>query len=135
MRGGVLKNMMLALRVTINEKRSIVAGTEDLSVLSAIVTLTGRLGAKTVPRGRSRPDMFLNVGGLTARGNRRDEHLRWTPHVKLKVGDRVLVELIRAAKSDKIVERSKAEERSERAYYDFLKKQYLQLKKKYEPLG
>ncbi|HEY6825934.1 MAG TPA: hypothetical protein VI259_03690 [Gemmatimonadaceae bacterium] len=125
---------MLALRVTINGKHSIVAGTEDLSVLSAIVTLTGKLGAKTVAPGRGKPDMFVSVGGLTARGGRRrDEHLRWTPHVKLNVGDRVLVELIKAAKSDKIVERSKAEERSERTYYHFLKKQYLHLKKKYEP--
>jgi hypothetical protein len=128
--------MMLALRVTINGKHSIVAGTEDLSVLSAVVTLTGKLGAKTVAPGRGRPDMFVNVGGLTARGSRGgDEHLRWTPHVKLKVGDRVLVELIKAAKSDKVVERSKAEERSERTYYKFLKKQYLHLKKKYEPRG
>ena len=136
MRGGVLKNMMLALRVTINEKRSIVAGTEDLSVLSAIVTLTGKLGAKTVAPGRGKPDMFVSVGGLTARGSRRgDEHLRWTPHVKLEVGDRVLVELVRARKSDRIVRRSKADERSERTYYEFLKKQYLHLKKKYEPHG
>jgi hypothetical protein len=125
---------MLALRVTINGKKTIVAGKDDLSVLSAMVTLTGKLGKMTADPGRGKPDMFLNLGGLTARRNgRRDEHLRWTPHLKLKVGDSVLVELIRASRSDKVVERSAAERRSEREYYKHLKKQYLELKKKYEP--
>jgi|SRR4051812_25030194 hypothetical protein len=125
---------MLALRVTINDKKIVVAGTEDLFVLSAIVTLTGKLGSKAVVPGRGKPDMFLHLGGLTGRGKgRKDEHLRWTPHVKLKIGDRVVVELIETARSDKIVQRSAAERRDERAYYKHLKAQYLTLKKKYEP--
>ncbi len=127
---------MLALRVTINDKKSIVAGAEDLSVLSAMVTLTGKLGRNAGDPGRGKPDMFLGVGGLTARrGRREDEHLRWTPHVKLKLGDRVLVELVKAAKSDRVVERRSAGRKSsdEREYYNQLKKQYLELKKKYEP--
>jgi len=107
-----------------------------LSVLSAIVTLTGKLGSRTVDPGRGKPDMFLHLGGMTSRGGRRrDEHLRWTPHVKLGVGDRVLVELVKAAKSTKIVDRSRAERKpaAEREYYFHIKKQYLALKKKYEP--
>jgi hypothetical protein len=125
---------MFALRVTKNDEKTVVAGAEDLSVLSAMVTLTGKLGAKAVDPGRGKPDMFMRVGGLTARGKRRkDEHLRWTPHVKLKVGDRVLIELTKVAKSSRVVERTAAERRDERAYFKQLKKQYLELKKKYEP--
>ena len=127
---------MLALRVRINDKESIVAGADDLSVLSAMVTLTGKLGRNAVDPGRGKPDMFLGVVGLTARaGRREDEHLRWTPHVKLKVGDRVLVELVEVTKSDRIVERRSAGRKSsdEHKYYRQLKKQYLELKKKYEP--
>lgn len=127
---------MLALRVTINDKKCIVAGAEDLSVLSAMVTLTGKLGRKAVDPGRGKPDMFASVGGLTARmGRRKDEHLRWTPHVKLKVGDRVLVELVEATKSDRVVQRRGAGRKSSggREYYRQVKKQYLELKKKYEP--
>ena len=43
---------MLALRVRINDKESIVAGADDLSVLSAMVTLTGKLGRNAVDPGR-----------------------------------------------------------------------------------
>ena len=125
---------MLALRVTVNDRKPVIAGTEDLSVLSAIVTLAGKLGRKTKDPGKGKPDMHLHVGGLTARGKRRrDEHLRWTPHLKLKVGDRVLVELIKTKKSDRTVERTPAERSDERTYFNHLKKQYLKLKQKYEP--
>ena len=124
---------MLALRVTINEKKTVIAGAEDLSVLSAVVTLTGKLGAKAEDPGRGKPDMHLHVGGLTARKRRRDQHIRWTPHLKLKVGDRVLIELIKTEKPQRAVERTPAERRDERAYFNHLKQQYLELKKKYEP--
>jgi hypothetical protein len=125
---------MLALRVTINDEKTIVAGAEDLSVLSAIVTLTGKLGTKAVDPGVGKPDMFLHLGGLTARGRRRrDEHLRWTPHLKLKIGDTVRVELVKAKRSNRIVERTPAERRDDRAYFEHIKTAYLELKKKYEP--
>ena len=124
---------MLALRVTINDRKPIVAGTEDLLVLSAIVSLTGKLGAKTADRGRGKPDMHLHIGGLTARTKRKDQHLKWTPHVKLKVGDRIMVELIKTAKADPVVGRTLAEKRDERTYFEHIKKQYLEMKKKYEP--
>ena len=125
---------MLALLVTINDEKTVVAGAEDLSVLSAIVTLAGKLGTKTKDPGRGKPDMHLHVGGLTSRGRRRkDEHLRWTRHLKLEVGDRVAVQLIRTTRSDRPVHRTPAERRDERAYFEHLKKQYLALKKKYEP--
>ena len=60
---------MIAFDVRLNGKRVCIAGSEDLAVLSAIVTASGKLGSKTVP---ARPDdtkgeVFYGVGGLTAR--------------------------------------------------------------------
>jgi hypothetical protein len=127
---------MLALRMTINDKKPVVAGAEDLSVLSAMVTLTGKLGRRTVDPGKGEPDMFVRVGGLTSRpGARLDEHLNWTPHIYLKVGDRVVVELVEVARANRVVERRSAGRKTvnEREYYKQLKKEYLKLKGKYEP--
>ena len=128
---------MYALRITINEKRPVVAGSDDLSVLSAIVTLCGRLGKRTAGR-RGVPDMFLHLGGLTDRGKKApNEHVDWLPHTELKVGDRIVVELIKTEKPHRIVRRHLAETPRdlERAYFEQLKKEYLKLKKKYEPEG
>ena len=128
------RHAMLALRVTVNDDKTVIAGAEDLSVLSAIVTLTGKLGTRARDPGRGKPDMHLHVGGLTSRGKRRsDQHLRWTPHLKLKIGDRVTIELIRASRTNRPVEKTPAERRDEHTYFKQLKKQYLELKKKYEP--
>ena len=124
---------MLALRVSVNTEKPVTAGTEDLYVLSAAVTMVGKLGVKTVDRGRGKPDMFLHLGGLTARAKRKNEHLRWTAHRKLKVGDRVVVELVKTSRAGRIVERTAAETRSDLEHYNRLKQHYLELKKKYEP--
>jgi hypothetical protein len=80
--------------------------------------------------------MHVHLGGLTSRpGKVPDEHLNWLPHTKLKVGDRVLVEIIETDNPGRVVERSTARAKSndERHFYRELKKQYLKLKKKYEP--
>ena len=128
---------MYALRLTINRRKPVIAGAEDLSVLSAILSLVGRLGSETTGH-RGKPNMHVHLGGLTARlGNRADEHLNWLPHTKLKLGDRVLVEIIETDNVGRVVERSTADGKSndERRFYRELKKQYLKLKKKYEPEG
>jgi len=127
---------MFALRLTINKRKPVVAGAEDLSVLSTNISLVGRLGSETADRDPRKPNMHVHLGGLTSRrGKKPDEHLRWLPHTKLKVGDRVLVEIIETEKVGRVVERSKARGKSndERRFYRELKKQYLELKKKYEP--
>ena len=79
--------------------------------------------------------MFLHLGGLTDPKNVPNEHLDWLPHAKLKVGDRVLVELIKTEKAGRIVRRKSDGTRAddERKYFEHLKKEYLKLRKKYEP--
>src|SRR5262249_32944289 len=109
---------------------------EDLSVLSATISLVGRLGSETISPGSGKPNMHVQLGGLTSRpGKKPDEHLRWLPFTYLKVGDRVLVEIIETERVGRVVERAKARGKSndERHFYRELKKQYLKLKKKYEP--
>ena len=124
---------MYALRLTINKRKPVVAGAKDLAVLSAVLSLVGRLGPETAGH-RGRPSMHVHLGGLTARpDNNADEHLNWLPHTKLKVGDRVLVEIIETDSVGRVVDRSRARDKNdERHFYRELKKQYLKLKKKYE---
>jgi hypothetical protein len=128
---------MYALKVTINGRKTIVAGAEDLSVLSAMVTLTGKLGARAVLSRRGPADLMVRVGGLTSRRKRPDEHLEWLKRYNVKVGDQFLVEIIKTTKSDRIVERRPAKGKSPgsdgRAFYKELKEMYFKLKKKYEP--
>src|SRR5690349_15619112 len=87
---------MLALRVAINGGKPVVAGADDLGVLSAIISCVGALGPRArSPRGDGAEAMTLNLGGLTSRGNDApDEHIDWLSQVPLKVGDRIAVELI-----------------------------------------
>jgi len=128
---------MYALRVTINGKKTVVAGAEDLSVLSAMVTLTGKLGARAVSPGRGKPDLMVRVGGLTSRRKRPDEHLEWLTNYNVKVGDQFLIEIIKVNKTGRVIRRrpanGKAATSGGRAFYKELKKMYLDLKKKYEP--
>jgi len=129
---------MLALRLKINRMKPIVAGADDLSVLSAMVTLNGALGSRTQIRNPGKPDIDVWLGGLTSRPNEEpDEHLRWLKRQKLKVGDRVSIEVIKTSKPGTAVERKPAAEKSanssDRAFYERAKKIYFELKGKYEP--
>jgi len=88
---------MIAFRISLNGKRVCLAGADDLGVLNAIVSASGKLGQKTLP---ARPDdttreVFYSVGGLTARANpKKDVHLRWKSVAPLKVGDVIQVEIV-----------------------------------------
>jgi len=106
---------MIALEVSRNGKRVCTAGAEDLAVLSAHVTASGKLGKKTVP---ARPDektgeIFYTVGGLTGREDpSKDVHLRWQSITPLKVGDVIQVKVIEATKVDAPKSRIKAKRKS-----------------------
>ena len=93
---------MIGLAVYLNRKKLTVAGTEDLSVLNAIVNAVGTLGTKARVDKRKGVSLFLSVGGLTGRsGGLEDEHLRWVEHQRLRVGDRVSVRIVRTNKANK----------------------------------
>jgi hypothetical protein len=102
---------MIAFEVRLNGKRICIAGAEDLSVLSTIITASGKLGAKTVP---ARPDdtkgeVFYSVGGLTARPDpETDVHVRWQSIAPLQVGDVIQVKVLEVEKADRAKSRKRA---------------------------
>jgi hypothetical protein len=129
---------MIALRITVNGKRSVVAAAQDVSVISATISLLGRLGTSTViKRGRG-SEFALHVGGLTSRPEEApDEHLTWIDHRKMKRGDTVLIEIIETESASRVVRRDPAGGKTvssgEREYYEEAKAVYFALKQKYEP--
>lgn len=88
---------MIGLVVYLNRKKLTVAGADDLAVLNAIVNAVGELGRATIPLSkRGKPDLWLSVSGLTSRPERtEDEHLSWVRHKRLRVGDKITVEVVR----------------------------------------
>jgi hypothetical protein len=59
---------MYAFKVSVNGEAPIVGGADDLGVLTAILTGSGRLGPSSVPRKNAKsPDFSFHLGGLTAR--------------------------------------------------------------------
>src|SRR5215203_5800052 len=81
---------MYAFKVQVNDEAPVVGGAEDLGVLTAIVTATGKLGSASFPRhDDGTRDIDFRLGGLTARGSHgKDEHLTWLEAGGLKPGDR-----------------------------------------------
>jgi hypothetical protein len=127
---------MHALKVQINDEAPIVAGAEDMTVLHTIINCVGRLGDRTR---HARPDegadLFLSVGGLTARPPEvPDEHLYWLSHRQLQTGDVVRVELLETSTADAPVGGKEAEKRKhdEREYFEHCRKAYFALREKYE---
>jgi hypothetical protein len=130
---------MLALEVVLNGNRIAVAGADDLNVLNGMVTAVGKLGrkasgTKAQPKGY---DIRLSVGGLTGRqGGIPNEHVRWEEMKKLKVGDEVLIRVLRARVADppnpSIGADPKHTERNERQEFKWVRSRYLKLRRKYE---
>jgi hypothetical protein len=106
---------MIALEVTLNGKRICVAGAEDLSVLSTIISACGKLGKKTVhPRaGDETFDVHYSVCGLTSRPDpSKDVHVKWKSIAPLKVGDVIQVRILETRKADRARSRKKAERKT-----------------------
>lgn len=94
---------MIGLTVYLNKKKLAVAGADDLCVLNAIVNAVGELGKSTTRMGKRRTvHLWLSVGGLTRRPKgTEDEHLRWVGHQRLRIGDRITVQIVRTDRPDK----------------------------------
>ncbi|MBI5189228.1 MAG: hypothetical protein HZA22_00940 [Nitrospirae bacterium] len=135
---------MIALKVKLNGRKITTAGTEDLSVLNASATLRGKLGSKTLWTEDDPPECNrLRVGGLTSRGEGKDdEHIDWAKK-SLKVGDSIEVTILETKKANKPISFSPAkktsekedDERREREWYEYAKSHYFRLKDKYEGTG
>ena len=127
---------MYALKVQINDEKHIIAGTDDLGVLTATVNCLGKLGDKTKQAHENEvPHFFITVGGLTSRSSELpDEHLRWVEQKVLKVGDRISVEILDCEAADSPVGGSEAEKRKhdERDYFEHCKRAYFEMRDQFE---
>lgn len=131
---------MIALRTSLNGRQLCLAGAEDLCVLNSIVNAVGKLGPLSNPQRHAddSPDLFLSVGGLTARTDSDDEHLRWTEHQELSVGDQILISVVEVSEADLPITRTHARsaiEDHERHRYEEAKKTYFELRSKYDFKG
>ena len=130
---------MYAFKVRINNQKPVIGGADDLGVLSAIITGTGKLGANSCPsRDDETQDFTFRLGGLTSRPNgTSDEHLVWLTHDELKPGDTITVEIIEADHADPVVSGEEAQQRQddEREYFEHCKRAYFEMRSKYETEG
>jgi hypothetical protein len=127
---------MYALKVRINDEAPTIAGANDLGVLNATVSCVGKLGSTSRPvREDEAADLFITVGGLTARASDvPDEHLNWVSQKPLKIGDLISVEVLDTPSVDAPINGKEAVKRKhdEREYFEHCKKVYLSLREKYE---
>lgn len=127
---------MFALKVQINGEAPVTAGSDDLSVLNAVVNCVGRLGSKSFSGREGEPaDLFITVGGLTSRASEQpDEHVKWISQKPLKVGDVISVKVLDTSHADAPISGQEAEKRKhdELEYFEHCKKVYLSLREKYE---
>ena len=130
---------MIAVEVSLNNEILTVAGSDELSVLSATVNATGKLGPKSQGTKFKNQDhnLSLRVGGLTSRGDGlEDEHPVWVERTELSVGDVVTFRLVEASEADAAISASSAggnmNEMNERRWYEMAKEAYFDLKDKYE---
>ena len=108
--------MALCFEVRINDSEPVVAGLDDVTVLSAIVTFAA-----------ARSELECRVGGLVSHGAGGHEQLEWLERT-LQVGDRVSIRVIESDRPSVPVRREQSapefEEQEERKYCERLKAKY-----------
>jgi len=94
--------LMITFELALNGESLGIAGSNDLSVLTAIVSAVGKLGPDSggAHQREHRHDIEFTVGGLTSRTDGTpDEHLDWIKRT-LKTGDVVTVRVVEANTAD-----------------------------------
>lgn len=108
--------MALCFEITINNGAPVLAGTDNISVLSATVTFAS-----------SRNELELHVGGLVSEGRHDNEHLEWLQQA-LERGDSVSIRIVESSAPSAPIARVRQDpavsEQQERAYYEQLKKRF-----------
>jgi hypothetical protein len=93
---------MITFEIELNGRQICRAGTDDLCVLTAIVTAVGQLGVKSQGSTEHERDFHvgISVGGLTARADAiQDEHLEWLKQ-GVKAGDVVTIRILESPSAD-----------------------------------
>lgn len=107
---------MIGFEVQINDEAPVTAGAEDLSVLTAILTMVF-----------ARQDLSLRVGGMISRSATDNEMLDWVDR-RLQAGDTVKLKVIERASGSEALRHTRTdpdlEEKAQRKYYERLKEEY-----------
>lgn len=131
---------MYTFEITVNDERRVVAGADDLAVLSTIISLHGALGRSTylTPQQERRGlQLSLGVTGLSHSGPVRPaEHRRWVERC-LQPGDTVRIALVDQPRADPALRDAPepTPEQQQREHYDWCKKMYHGQKALYEEGG
>jgi hypothetical protein len=128
---------MIAFEIEVNGISLATAGTDDLSVLTAMIDAVGKLGSQSQGSSEHKTDYHieLSVGGLTARAAAQDEHLKWIKQ-NLKPGDVVTIKILESTAVDAPMSATPA--RTEEDYklqFEWAKKVYLENRDKFEGSG
>ncbi len=125
---------MIAFDVFLNRKKLARAGVGSDGVLTAITTWVRRRAPRTDGKGPQWDrDLSFSLGGYRSTGGDIGEHFKWEVR-RLKPGDVLTIKVITAARVDeprrRIVEDPKLVERSQRRYYQRLKRRFEKPRKK-----
>jgi hypothetical protein len=110
--------MPLAIQVQLNDEIPILAGDDEISVLTAMVTYVA-----------SRQEIELRVGGLLARESAGNEHVEWLQR-ELRVGDRIVLTVTDSGDVDPPTRRTQGDPELAK---QMERKHYEQLKARFEP--
>jgi len=126
---------MIVFEIKLNGESIGRAGTDDLSVLTAIVSAVGKLGANSQGASDEKDTYHvdLSVGGLTARADAaKDEHLDWLKQ-RLKPGDVIAITILESRSADAPTSTKPAHtEDAFRQQFEWAKKFYLENRDKFE---
>ncbi|HEU4342462.1 MAG TPA: hypothetical protein VFU31_12910 [Candidatus Binatia bacterium] len=115
---------MIAFDVFLNRKRLARAGVGSDGVLTAMTTWVRRRAPAT---GKWDRELSFSLGGYRATADAVGEHLKWQDR-KLKTGDVLTIRVITATRVDapkrRVAEDPKLLERSQRRYYQRLKRKF-----------
>jgi hypothetical protein len=125
---------MIAFEVFLNRKKLARAGVGSDGVLTAMTTWVRRRASRTGgKRQQWDRDLSFSLGGYRSTNGNVGEHLKWEDR-KLKPGDVLTIKVINAARVDeprrRVVEDPKLVERSQRRYYQRLKRRFKRARKK-----
>jgi hypothetical protein len=116
---------MLCFEVAVNDEGPVIAGANNISVLS----FTGTYVA-------SNQDIELRVGGLISASQNDNEHIDWL-HRSLKVGDKIVLRVVEASQASAAIARERTDpgfvEKQKREYFEQLKKEYGEAKEEPHP--
>jgi len=108
--------LALCFEVRINDGEPIIAGLDDIAVLSVLVSLVS-----------ARRELQCQVGGLVKYGPHDSEHVEWLTR-ELTTGDHVSIRVVESEHKTKPVRREREDPEfaaeQERKYYELLKARY-----------